>query len=741
MRIIHISDPHFTAGDNDAPMDDWAGFDWSKVDLTDTSTWANLSPLRPWNADSLDRSTTLSNYLIANKEMLNANTIVITGDLVDSGDDSAAYDRATAFIGLLKANGFAVYSVPGNHDYSHWGELAWASEDNRKRFHLVPGTSGDETKYPWVVSMGRDTLILLDSLKAELDDSQWGAMCVHPLGIDDYHMPLDASHIAGCLGPDFAAPLAAVAIAGGDQLAQGRLGPAQLSALNTLLISHQSQRAIGCRVIVCLHHNPFSTDSKGWLDDSADFLSIINGKVDALLFGHATPDGFYRQDGSVPSDAPSTTPSDWETKWQVPLISCVNLQHGGPKGYTPSKPAYPITVVDTDQTQLEVYFTDQTGPYVRRGLMAATVTGVVIDGQIGAPVAGAEIDVYVPPALVPVASGTTDDRGVYTIGLTETGSYSISAASQFYGVASADFSVAWGGVANENFVLTLTGGVLSGTVSEVRTGAPIPGVEIDLCDLYGTATPIASATTNALGYFRILFDYPKIWAIDVFARANNYSEGMAQPSLTGANTVLNFTLTATAPGTITGSVTDDQGAAVADAEVFASGGYYSTTVQATTGSDGSYRLNINAGGVNLSVSRPGYVATTVQNIELVAGSTITENLVLVKRMPGNIAGTVLDPNGNLVPGAEVTADTVSGTTESNGTYLLANVLSGPVSVQATFGAESCAETVTVIANQTVTANLKLVAPPTCTGAGRPGNPCVGIGRPDNPRPCKGTTVY
>src|ERR1017187_1646644 len=232
MRIIHISDLHFTGGDNDAPIDDWGGFDWSKVNLTDPSTWANLCPLKPWNADSLNRSNTLSSYLIANKAKLNTDTIVITGDLVDSGDDNAAYDRATAFIELLTGNGFHVYSIPGNHDYSHWGELAWASEDNRKRFHKVSGTSGDETKYPWVVSMGRDTLILLDSLKAELDGNLWGARCVHPLGIDDYHMPLDASSIAGGLGPDFAAPVAAVVIEGGDQLAQGFLGNAQLAALN-----------------------------------------------------------------------------------------------------------------------------------------------------------------------------------------------------------------------------------------------------------------------------------------------------------------------------------------------------------------------------------------------------------------------------------------------------------------------------------------------------------------------------
>jgi 3',5'-cyclic AMP phosphodiesterase CpdA len=751
MRIIHISDLHFTGGDNDAPVDDWAGFDWSKVNLTDPSTWSNLCPLKPWNADSLNRSTTLSNYLIANKAKLNADAIVITGDLVDSGDDGAAYNRVTSFIELLTGNGFQVYSLPGNHDYSHWGELAWASEDNRKQFHKVPGTSGDESKYPWVVPLGRDTLILLDSLKAELDANHWGATCSHPLGVGDYHMALDASSIAGCLGPDLAAPVATIDIEGGDQLAQGLLGTAQLTALSSALDSLQSQRSIDCKVVVCLHHNPFSTDSNGCLSDSAAFLSTIHGKVDALIFGHATPDAnvYYWQDGSAYGPQ-APTPTDWEKDNLIPLVSCLNLQHAGPKGYSHAQTAYPIPVVDTYQNQIEVFFTDGTEFTPRKGLMAATIVGLVSDGQVGTPIAGAAINVYVPPDLVPVASATTDANGVYSVGLTAIGSYRVEASSQFYSISDANVTVAWGDVAQENFVLQVTGGTLSGNVTD-QSGKPVAGVEIDLCDFYGSATPIASTTTGPMGNYRVLFDYPKIWAIDVYTRSDNYSEGMAQLQTTGQNTVQNFSLLAIAPGTITGHVTDDHGAAVAGAAVSAIGGYYDKNVQTTTDSSGSYSVSLNAGGVNLTVVQPGYESANIQNVTLGAWATVTQDVVLVKRVPGNIAGMVTDPSGQPAAGAEVTADTASDTTGLDGSYTLANVLSGPVSLSATLGAESCTETVTVIGSQTITANLKLVAPPTCTGAGQPSipcvgagkpdNPCVGAGKPDNPRPCKGTTVF
>jgi len=93
MRIIHISDPHFT--DSSRTLD--AGY------IIDSQ-------------NSKLRSSVLSNYLINNKSHLRASKVVITGDLTDSGD-KRDYLIAKAFVDKLKNNGFEVYSIPGNHDY------------------------------------------------------------------------------------------------------------------------------------------------------------------------------------------------------------------------------------------------------------------------------------------------------------------------------------------------------------------------------------------------------------------------------------------------------------------------------------------------------------------------------------------------------------------------------------------------------------------------------------------------
>jgi 3',5'-cyclic AMP phosphodiesterase CpdA/5-hydroxyisourate hydrolase-like protein (transthyretin family) len=730
--------------------------------------------LKPWNADSLNRSRTLTEYLIANKTTLNASTIVITGDLVDSGDDIGAYGRATAFIQTLTGNGYAVYSLPGNHDYSYWGELAWASEENRTRFHKLHGTSGDKANYPWVQQIVSDKLILLDSLKAELDENNYGGRCVHPFNLGDYDMPLDASHIEACMVPNPSAGLlpGVVTIKLGDQLAEGILGSGQLEALSGYLDSYQSDRANGSKVIVCLHHNPFSEGSSnflgasGLLDDRQNFLDIINGKVDVLLFGHSTPDdnSNYWQDGSTPApdpapasnDVPATyndkspSPTDWEKLNNIPIVSCLNMQHAGPLGYFPSKPDYPIVVIDTDKNQIEMWHTDGSGPISRQGFVPCPLTGTVVDRDTGKPIAGAEVDVSGVPSGKTIAIVSTDSNGVYNVPLSVPGTFNISVVAQLYAIDSAEKAVTSGIVNCRNFALAPSGAILRGTVKDQQSGTPIAGVQIEICDFYGDATPIASDTTGPQGTYQVLIDYPKVSTLEVSAtKQNDYTQGYNQFVLSGMDTVQDFSLTAIGLCTIAGNVKDDQGVVVTGAQVVATGGYYSSTVQATTGDGGSFSLNINAGGVELSVSKDGYQTTNVTGILLSVWAPTFEEVILFRRLPGNITGTVTDPSGNPAAGANVTIVVDTGSTDSSGVstfltadssgvYTLLNVLSGPASISASLGQLSGYESVTVIANETITApTLKLSSPPVCNGPGQPDTPCTGLGKPDNPRPCHG----
>ena len=100
--------------------------------------------------------------------------------------------------------------------------------------------------------------------------------------------------------------------------------------------------------MVCLHHHPFHSaikdpsgrltyDSTGGLTDAVDFLSIIFQKVDCLLFGHISPDGYCQMDFQNEQDY-----------YNIPLINCENLENG-------TNDNSPITVIDLSNNTKEVY--------------------------------------------------------------------------------------------------------------------------------------------------------------------------------------------------------------------------------------------------------------------------------------------------------------------------------------------------------------------------------------------------
>ena len=142
-------------------------------------------------------------------------------------------------------------------------------------------------RYPHVVERDFGILVLLDSMQGELDD--W---------------------------------------AHADKRAQGRLGPEQLVSLREIVEGYQPERTSkNKRIVVCLHHSPLHNprnDAGGCLEDADDFLSIVRGKVDVLLFGHTTPDGLLQQD--FPSD---------QVQLQIPILNCENLEHGAWSPETP----------------------------------------------------------------------------------------------------------------------------------------------------------------------------------------------------------------------------------------------------------------------------------------------------------------------------------------------------------------------------------------------------------------------
>jgi 3',5'-cyclic AMP phosphodiesterase CpdA len=655
--------------------------------------------------------------VLANKSKLNADAIVITGDLVDSGDDDAAYSRAKEFINTLLGAGYKVYSIPGNHDYSRWGLLGMGSESCRTNFHKLPRTSpGGKDGYPWVIPVGNETLILLDSMKAELDEKSYGATCVHPLHIGDYDMPLDPDSIHGCMGLDFIAPVALAVPKSGDQLSEGKLGAPQLEALSSRLAGLQDGRLNGAKVVVCLHHKPFDCDSSSQLDDADDFMARIKGQVDALLIGHATPDGTYWMDGKPPDNRNSTTPTNWETTWEIPIVDCVNLQHAGPRGFTPSDPAYPISLIDTSQNHIEVYFTDGR-TITRSGLQPGSISGTITDSRTGTPVPNTYVTITVGSSPSPVASLYTDSNGVYSSGSLLPSTYTVAVPG--YTGVTAPVTLVFGQAAVQNFAVPVTMPLLRGRVTDSQRGTPISGGLIGVFDFYavGAAVAVATATTDANGEYKT-FISGKTWCVNLNCVCPDYNSQPLYPAgnvtISGTgDTVFDFTLACTGSGTIRGTVLDDEGIALGGVNITASGGFFCKQVQATTDANGGYILSIANGGVNLSADLAGYESGQKPELILSPWSTLSESFVLLKLgVPATVTGLVTDKTGALVPGATVSTGSLTATAGADGSYTLTGVPSGVVTLEGSFNSPTAgqltgASTATVVGNKTNTVNLKV----------------------------------
>jgi len=267
VRIIHISDPHFT--------------DSSRT--LDTGYWID-------SQNSQLRSDVIANYLINNKSQLQSSIVVITGDLTDSGDDGDYLYYAKPFIDKLTANGFQVYSIPGNHDYCIEGNLSFEAtrflrkdnaDNNGRRQRFIQYITG-YSKYPQFIDSTYWRLILLDSMQGELDENNW-------------------------MNPD------------SDKWAQGKIGKDQWSDMVTLINDYQKYRKTGNRLVVALHHSPLQSiadSSTGGFNRADDFIKICTDNVDCILFGHTSATGVLQQ--GFP-DAESTD--------IIPMINCENLEH------------------------------------------------------------------------------------------------------------------------------------------------------------------------------------------------------------------------------------------------------------------------------------------------------------------------------------------------------------------------------------------------------------------------------
>ncbi len=202
-------------------------------------------------------------------------------------------------------------------------------------------------------------------------------------------------------------------------------------------------------------------------------------------------------------------------------------------------------------------------------------------------------------------------------------------------------------------------GTITGTVTDVSTGAAIAGATV-------TAGGI-TATTSAAGAYTISIA-PSTYTVT--ASVPGFTASTVSVTVISGQTVSqNFAL---APiivivnGTIAGTVTDaTTGAAIAGAAVTAG------SMTATTDAAGGYSISIAPGTYTVTAGAAGHVAQSVAGVVVTSGATTVQNFALnpVPVANGTITGTVTDAStGTAITGAAVTAGSMTGTTDAAGGY-------------------------------------------------------------------------
>lgn len=313
-RVIHISDLHFsdlsktlTKPSNISWLDflKWLSFPGS---LSDSLTKDALG------FPGFGRMKNLENYFLTPGRIgqLGTNVVLITGDLTDKSSP-LEYDMAHDFIDKLTRGGYAVYVVPGNHDYYNYGNRFLGHYDEsllkRKMFinSCLTPFGRQSSHWPNVVSFGNTIMITLDAMQGELSGDE-----------------RDEANESG-------------------YRAQGLLGWSQLAELKKILAQHENDRKNGTKILVALHHSPFRfDDGDSHLTDSMRFLGIIANKIDALAFGHTG----QTQD----THQPTGLWDHYQKMYGISLINSENLEDV-------DNTQIPISVIDLQQNWIEVYNT------------------------------------------------------------------------------------------------------------------------------------------------------------------------------------------------------------------------------------------------------------------------------------------------------------------------------------------------------------------------------------------------
>lgn len=321
------------------------------------------------------------------------------------------------------------------------------------------------------------------------------------------------------------------------------------------------------------------------------------------------------------------------------------------------------------------------------------VTGTVVArSSLGdEPIAGAVVTFDGPEH----ASFETDAAGSFFAEIAE-GFYTVTASATGFMPETREMTlIDQGHVIEIHFALQAAPqGSAVGRVTDADTGAGLAGVTV-------TAHTGQATTTGGDGTFSL--PLPEGAYTLTFARDGYFAEQRDIHVFPGQASQVDVAM-AFGDRTLRGTVTDDDGAALAGVTVRAAG----TGIEVATSADGAYALDLPPGEYSLEFAKLGYV-TTAFTAAVERGQVTTLDVTL-PRDAGRLAGHVTDTDGQPVAGAVVSIPELdlSTATDDDGYYELDDVPAGTWRVTASHGdfwAQSA--TVHVARNETTTQNFRL----------------------------------
>ncbi|HCJ09660.1 MAG TPA: hypothetical protein DHW14_00640 [Clostridiales bacterium] len=310
------------------------------------------------------------------------------------------------------------------------------------------------------------------------------------------------------------------------------------------------------------------------------------------------------------------------------------------------------------------------------------VSGRVTDRASGLPLAGAAVTLLSGP-LLPVATTTTDEDGLYSFDDVLTGSYLVRASAAGYGVEAVGAVVEAGLTAGVDLALEPQPGAVSGTVRAAGTGRPLAGATVRAVH---EGVLAAEGVTDAAGRY-LLEGLAAGWYLVTASHEHHQSSSVGAAVRPGQTTTVDFSLQPD-PATIQGTVTEMDGGPILGATVSLHDSAGLLVGQTVTGADGTYRFQGVAPGTYLVTVRAAGFSVQAKGAFPDAGEEVTVDFSLTA-LRGRLCGRVTDAATGL-PVADVLVTAVDPTgvaagravTGPDGRYLIEDL--APESYVVTF---------------------------------------------------------